>query len=1653
MENTTLTKQKPRSSVVALLTALSMILPLTLSMPDVASASLCDDVASSTGGFFSCGTETTSFTEFTGTLSAPDASQYAPGLSQNQDLRSFIKNVVNFALGFLGLIAVVIIIYGGFLYVTAAGNEEQAGKGKKAITYPLIGIIIILSSFALVNTVLLAGGGSDQGAGGGAAPSGTPGGDENARRRALFAYAGSMVQSVTRDFVTGYQNYTEINLDLQGLANVDFADNIQTPSDFKTILEQKRSILTNIISKAGALSQIAEQGRQAIVNLDKYIGVANTAITEMSKGEVDQSTGARVVLDILSGGLNELFVKYGEQVDYNEFMADIENEFGENGTLVQANKKDFAQAIAKSEDKLLVLYNLIKGAGISPDVDTQFKLVINTFNGYITPPLLSSPLAFAEAGNLTRFFMRIALAQGPQGSQGISTSITLAKEMGNQEVLQIVNYLSKLYDLVKDLQFVYTVITADRTEGNAPLLVNFDGLKSLDPNNQTIDASNDSDCGNKGCYQWDFGDGKSAKGVTQSNIYNSPGTYVVQLKIKAPKAGENQVQPADGIAIQTITVKPASSKIDLVAKVNNEEYPLSKYSGQQQVVNVDELPVTTKEAKDGIDFIASGTTVGSGNEAKKLIDAKAPASVHWDFGDKSLGTKNTKDGEPNDANLQASNVTYQNPGTYRVLFQVTDEKGQKDSKFVNITVSPIVARIKVSPSSTGELTQEFTFDGSSSSSDASKITTYTWTVKDSEDKTPKDKNGEELKVSSETDSFKWTFTKSGKYRIGLKVSDGAADSAEFVTYVYIKSKPSVAQYTYTSPDPTHPGVYVFDAAPSFDPDGYDGEILSYNWEVNPPNCSYYKWDTGKNAFETGAGKPCSALKDDPSTTKGYSKDNQRIKIKFNGKDKYTVRLDAQDITNDLGNSTPLEQELNVENILDVAWSGTDDGSPIVCLLGKSSADGKCAADDKNTKVNFAVLTEHGIGCEIDTGDGTKEQCEAIDPVTHIGTASHSYSQSGTYRVKVTVFDAEDNVNVITRKVFIGGGEAPIAALSVAKDGENIAVGDAAQILEGNRKTVFTFDASQSMNLDGSRRNLTYSWDFGDGTEKSTKKTVTHVFADASKEENTSSNPDYAYNVTLSVSDQETGKTSASKDGVKIHIKKEAPVISGLVAVPATSNTVTPVQVNVSAAGAGDADGKIVSYKWWYEQILPTPDDTPLGVQITAAPNATLTIGTKGEENEKHTFKFGVTVTDNEGKTFDSSLLNQSSIPTVEVTNGPNKAPVAKFSVDKTSVFVCSTPEKPEQCDVVNFSSSSTDPDKEGKIESYMWNFEGKGYTNPGDKDYDKANVSYIFTKPAKDGVQVRLKVRDNNGAESVSDPVKIFVDAKSVPPVAAFTSTQTDPGKKKIQFTSEGKSTADEANGAKLKSWAWDFDVTSDFNGDGKNDNDVQATDVNPTFEYANFGIYRAKLTVTDDQGGTSSVSNFVNVKAPVVTQTQQASAPLDARLTTTPPASVADGRVHLQGDTGNVTFDFTGSTGDIKTYIIDKNVYFDGNGNGVKDDDEDYKATKPGTWTTPFARNYGNIRVRLTVIDGTGKKDTVDKDIVFDAPPPPPSSPTPPPASGSTTTQTGTGTDGKNQLSAFVLAGYEVVDWQLLLVSVAGFGIFIASTLNKKKHDRPKSK
>ncbi len=69
---------------------------------------------------------------------------------KDTDLKKAVLNTLNLVLGLLTLVAVIMIIFGGFIWLTAAGNEEKVERAKKVISAAVIGLIIVLLSWAVV---------------------------------------------------------------------------------------------------------------------------------------------------------------------------------------------------------------------------------------------------------------------------------------------------------------------------------------------------------------------------------------------------------------------------------------------------------------------------------------------------------------------------------------------------------------------------------------------------------------------------------------------------------------------------------------------------------------------------------------------------------------------------------------------------------------------------------------------------------------------------------------------------------------------------------------------------------------------------------------------------------------------------------------------------------------------------------------------------------------------------------------------------------------------------------------------------------------------------------------------------------------------------------------------------------------------------------------------------------------------------------------------------------------------------------------------------------------------------------------------------------------------------------------------------------------
>jgi len=77
----------------------------------------------------------------------------ATGLG-TKDIRETIASIINVAMGLLGIIAVAIILLGGFKWMTAGGSEEKVSDAKKLIISGVIGLVIILTAYAIASFVV-----------------------------------------------------------------------------------------------------------------------------------------------------------------------------------------------------------------------------------------------------------------------------------------------------------------------------------------------------------------------------------------------------------------------------------------------------------------------------------------------------------------------------------------------------------------------------------------------------------------------------------------------------------------------------------------------------------------------------------------------------------------------------------------------------------------------------------------------------------------------------------------------------------------------------------------------------------------------------------------------------------------------------------------------------------------------------------------------------------------------------------------------------------------------------------------------------------------------------------------------------------------------------------------------------------------------------------------------------------------------------------------------------------------------------------------------------------------------------------------------------------------------------------------------------------
>lgn len=72
------------------------------------------------------------------------------GVPSLQCLPVVFGNVITAALMFVGTVAVFLIVYAGIMFVTSGGDQKKVQSARQIITYALVGLVIVLSSFAII---------------------------------------------------------------------------------------------------------------------------------------------------------------------------------------------------------------------------------------------------------------------------------------------------------------------------------------------------------------------------------------------------------------------------------------------------------------------------------------------------------------------------------------------------------------------------------------------------------------------------------------------------------------------------------------------------------------------------------------------------------------------------------------------------------------------------------------------------------------------------------------------------------------------------------------------------------------------------------------------------------------------------------------------------------------------------------------------------------------------------------------------------------------------------------------------------------------------------------------------------------------------------------------------------------------------------------------------------------------------------------------------------------------------------------------------------------------------------------------------------------------------------------------------------------------
>ncbi len=924
-------------------------------------------------------------------------------------------------------------------------------------------------------------------------------------------------------------------------------------------------------------------------------------------------------------------------------------------------------------------------------------------------------------------------------------------------------------------------------------------------------------------YQWQFGDGGGANGVTASHVYATPGQYRAVLRV-----GDDSRHPCNfGVATRVVTVNTppvAEAGTDQTAEVGqvvtlngaasyDVDGQVADYSwdmGDGTVLNG--ATVSHSYDRSGVFPVVLSVRDNSGvaNDLARdqlRISVNNPPVPAFDMPDRPLsvaevGLFDASGSSDSDGQILSYlwafgdgitgegavvNYAWTQPGTYPVTLTVTDDSGTASARRsltrqVRVDAAPMA---KAGPDQY-VTASEVLFDGSASTDPDGQVTDWQWEFGDGA-------TGQGAQVSH-------AYQRPGTYEVALTVRDdsGAPLNTHRDTMQVVVNASPIAD---AGPAQTvAPGaLFTLSGRGSVDP---DGQIIDYLWRL-PDGSQASGQRISHMLMRPGLYRVGLLVADDfPG---GAATDQGEVLITVNAPPVAVAGADhliapGDTVTFDAGQSFDPDGQLSA-----FRWEFDDLGTPLqaaqvqraypapgvwsaqLIVTDDSGVLNGTASDDVTIRVNHPPVAEAGDPITTDSlfvtldasgsadadGDALMYTWDFGDGSTGQGAqVTHAFSRAGIYPVTLRVDDGTGLSNAQA----VDATTVTIQTRPVADAGGNREVCSGEPIL---------FDASGSVDPDGGL--LLYDWDFGDGS-----------VSDLINPTKTYERPG-VYPVTLQVRD-ETGTAHGSDMDRIAALVREGPIADAGPDLTVCANQ----DLRFDGSGSTDADGAVNAFAWTFGDGATASGERP--AHSFARPGSyTVTLTITGDAQGSCS-------------PLDSDTTQITVLPAPGLTiDGPDRMAAGAR---------------------LPFAALLSDADT-GQIASVTWEF-GDGTTAQG------PDVTHSYALPGSYLITLRASL--NGAATGCSELVtqrKVIVNAAPDPIIEGPDIVALG---QEVTFDAAMSSDSDGA----ILGYLWDF-------GDGATGQGVATR-----HRYDAPGRYDLRLTVVDDAGvGNSQVSIRKTITVP----------------------------------------------------------------------------------------------------------------------------------------------------------------------------------------------